>query len=89
MRMIHIGCALALGFIGFTAGELHGMATAPLDSELATAQELSGDVEVRWAGYQCGDDGATIVTRDMPDLSECREVRRLSDSASFPAPVRG
>jgi hypothetical protein len=72
----------------FTAGEYHGRETAPLDSELATAQVLAGDSAVRWAGYGCGNDGATLVTRDMPDLSECREVRLLSDSASFDRPAR-
>jgi hypothetical protein len=70
----------------FLAGALVAERSAPLDSELATAQVLAGDVNVRWAGYGCGDDGATLVTRDMPNLTECREVRLLSDSASFPAP---
>lgn len=92
MRIVHCNSgfvafaglvALALGFV---AGDYHGKAMAPLDSELATAQELTGDTGVRWAGYSCGDDSATLVTRDMPDLTECREVRLLSESAAFPAP---
>lgn len=74
--------AVALGFL---AGEYRGRETAPLDSELATAQELSGDKDVRWIGYSCGDDGATIVTRDMPG-DDCKESRRLSELAAFDAP---
>jgi hypothetical protein len=72
----------------FLGGAVVAMRSAPLDSELATAQELSGDKDVRWIAYGCGDDAATLVTRDMPGLGECNEVRRLSDSASFPAPGR-
>jgi hypothetical protein len=85
MRILYIGTAAALAFIGFTAGELRGQSDAPIDSELATAQELSGDRDVRWIGYGCGDDGATIVTRDMPG-ADCKESRRLNDSDYFPAP---
>jgi hypothetical protein len=84
--LILAATAAACSFAAFSAGEYYGRETAPLDSELATAQVLTGDSAVRWAGYGCGNDGATLVTRDMPDLSECREVRLLSDSASFPAP---
>jgi hypothetical protein len=72
----------------FTAGEYHGRETAPLDSELATAQVAAGDVRVRWIAYGCGNDGATLITRDMPSLGECREVKLLSESAAFPAPGR-
>lgn len=88
MRILYIGTAAALAYAAFIAGTIHGQGIAPLDSELATAQVLSGDSAVRWAGYGCGNDGATLVTRDMPDLSECREVRLLSERASFPAPGR-
>lgn len=80
------GALIALPASGFLAGAVVATRTAPLDSELATAQELSGDKDVRWIAYRCGDDGATLVTRDMPNPMECRETRRLSDSASFPAP---
>jgi hypothetical protein len=78
--------AVALPASGFLAGAVVASRSAPLDSELATAQELSGDKDARWIAYGCGDDGATLVTRDMPNPLECRETRRLSDSASFPAP---
>jgi hypothetical protein len=72
---------------GFMAGAVVTSRAAPLDSELATAQELSGDVQARWIGYGCGDDGATIVTRDMPG-DDCKESRQLSEVASFERPTR-
>jgi hypothetical protein len=80
------GATVAAVAAAFLAGALVAERSAPMDSELATAQVLSGDVNVRWTGYGCGNDGATLVTREMPDLSECREVRLLSDSASFERP---
>jgi hypothetical protein len=88
--LILAAVSAACSFAAYSAGEYHGRETAPLDSELATAQELTGDVGVRWIGYSCGDDGATIVTRDMPG-TDCRESRRLSESVAFdaPDPLRG
>jgi hypothetical protein len=83
--LVLVAVSAACSFAAYSAGEYHGRETAPLDSELATAQELSGSTEVRWIGYLCGDDGATIVTRDMPG-DDCKESRRLSESAAFPAP---
>jgi hypothetical protein len=82
------GALLTLTPSAFLAGAVVASRAAPLDSELATAQELSGDKDVRWIAYRCGDDGATLVTRDMPNPLECRETRRLSESAAFPAPGR-
>lgn len=83
--LILAAVSAACSFAAYSAGEYHGRETAPLDSELATAQELSGDKDVRWIGRLCGDDGATIVTRDMPG-ADCKESRRLSDSAYFERP---
>jgi hypothetical protein len=74
----------ALG-AGFLAGSR--FVPAPLDSELATAQEIAQDRGVAFVGYLCGDDGATIITHEMPG-ADCKEARRLSDSAAFPAPPR-
>jgi hypothetical protein len=84
--LILAAVSAACSFAAFTAGEYHGHETAPLDSELASAQELTGDKDVRWIGYLCGDDSATIVTRDMPG-TDCKESRRLSDVASFGRPL--
>jgi hypothetical protein len=81
------GATVAAVAAAFLAGAVVAERTAPLDSELATAQMLAGDKDVRWIAYGCGDDGATLVTRDMPSLAECREVARLSDSASFGRPL--
>jgi hypothetical protein len=83
--LILAAVSAACSFAAYSAGEYHGRETAPLDSELATAQVATGDVDVRWIGYLCGDDGATILTRDMPG-DDCKESRRLSESAAFPAP---
>jgi len=82
------GVAAVCSFAAFSAGEYHGRETAPLDSERATIQLASGDVQARWIGYSCGDDGATVIARDMPDLTECREVRLASESAAFDIPSR-
>lgn len=77
--------SVALG-CGFLAGSR--LAPQPLNSELADAQIVAQNRDVRWVAYQCGDDNATYITRDMPNFLECKEVRRLSDSREFPAPPR-
>jgi hypothetical protein len=87
MRFPFVMTALvAVAGFAFVAGVHRGVEVAPFDSELASAQELTGDKDVHWIGYLCGDDSATIVTRDMPG-TDCKESRRLSDVASFGRPL--
>jgi hypothetical protein len=80
------GALFALPASAFLAGAVVASRAAPMDSELATGQELSRDKDVRWIAYGCGDDAATLVTRDMPNPLECRETRRLKDNVSFERP---
>lgn len=60
----------------------------PIDSELATAQVLSGDRDVRLIGFQCGDHNLTAVARFEDEFPEsgCKEIRILRDDVEFPAP---
>lgn len=60
----------------------------PLNSQLADAQVVAQDRDVRWIGYHCGDDGATVIAREMPNIMECKEVRRLSEEDEFPMPPK-
>lgn len=82
------GALIALPASGFLAGAVVASRAAPMDSERATIQEASGDVQAQWIAYGCGDDGATLITRQMPSLAECKEVRLASESASFERPSR-
>lgn len=72
---------------GFLLGSMERPAP-PVDSELADAQVVAQDRDVRWVGYQCGDDRATVIAQEMPSIIECKEVRRLSEEREFPAPPR-
>jgi hypothetical protein len=76
--------------VALSAGFLMGsqLQPAPLNSELADAQVVAQDRDVRWVAYGCGDDNATLLTREMPNVMECRQVRRLSEIAEFPVPPR-
>ena len=63
----------------------------PLDSELATAQVLSGDRQIRLIGYQCGDRNLTALARWEDEFPEqgCKEIRILRDDEAFPVPPGG
>lgn len=82
------------GFMGLASGFLIGSEErpVPLDSELATAQVLTGDKNVRLIGYQCeyrddhGINMVTIVAREEDFGMDCREIRTLRDDVSFPMP---
>lgn len=68
------------------AGYLLGNANAPtpVDSMLAEAQVVAQDRAVRFVGYQCGDDGATVLARNPP--TECRDIWLLNPNDEFKAP---
>lgn len=70
----------------FGSGFLVGSRNAPVavDSMLAEAQVVAQDRQVRYVGYLCGDDGATVIARRVP--SECKDVWLLSDVDEFKAP---
>lgn len=72
----------------FGSGLLIGSRNAPqpVNSQLADAQIVAQDRNVNYVGYRCGDDGATVISRDFP--SECQETILLSDAAEFPIPPR-
>jgi hypothetical protein len=74
---------------GFIAGSRN--APVPVDSELATAQVLAGDRNVRLIGYHCGDHNLTAVARWEDEFPEsgCREIRILRDDVEFPIPPKG
>ena len=59
----------------------------PVNSMLADAQLVAQDRHVRFIGYQCGDDGATVIARDVP--GECKDIWLLNDQDEFKAPPRG
>ena len=80
LLLVGAGCA--------GAGFLLGSQVQPreIDSQLAEAQVVAQDRDVRWIGYTCGDDGATIISREMPNISECQTVQRLREDTEFPTP---
>jgi hypothetical protein len=84
VRSMIIGAALACA--GFLVGSQ--IRPEPINSELADAQLVSQDRDVRWVAYGCGEDGATLLTREMPDVMECKQARRLSEEHEFAAPPR-
>lgn len=75
-----------VGTVMFASGVLVGSRNAPQpqDSMLAQAQVVAQDRDVRYIGYLCGDDGATVLARELP--SECQNSFRLPDDQEFPAP---
>jgi hypothetical protein len=87
--MLLKGFVIAL--VSLSLGFLVGSRNAPVavDSQLAQAQEVSQDRSVRYVGYHCGDDDATVISREMPNIiTECKESVLLSEDAEFPAPPR-
>ena len=62
------------------------VAPAPVDSMLAEAQIVAQDRHVRYIGYHCGDDGATVIAREAPN--ECKDVWLLNPDDEFKAPPR-
>lgn len=61
------------------AGFLLGSQARPQTemSQLASAQLISGDKKVAYIGHLCGDDGATVLSREMPDINECKDISIL------------
>jgi hypothetical protein len=88
-KLILSAAAVALTF-GMGAGFLLGSQVAPVqvDSMLAEAQVVAQDRHVRWIGYQCGDDGAAVISREMPDINECKDIWLLNPDDTFKAPPR-
>lgn len=84
------GFVTVIGIVALASGFLLGsrIAPQPLNSELADAQVVAQDRQVRYVGYVCGDDGATVISREMPNITECQEILLLSDVAEFPIPPR-
>lgn len=74
---VFLGALLVSASLG--VGFLLGSQARPQTemSQLASAQLMSTDKEVKWIGYDCGDDGATVISRELP--SECRISSRLSE----------
>ena len=81
---------LLVGVVSLGSGFLLGSRNAPVavDSQLAEAQVVAQDRDVRWVAYDCGEDHATYITREMPSIAECKTVQRLRDDLEFPAPPR-
>jgi len=89
MNKIHVALiAVACASAGFLAGSRN--APIPVDSELATAQLLAQDRQVRLIGYECGDHKLTAVAayEDEFPANGCKEIRVLRDDREFPAPPR-
>jgi hypothetical protein len=80
--------SVIIGVVALSAGFLVGSRNAPVvvDSQLAEAQVVAQDRDVRYVGYGCGDDGAVVISREFP--SECQRTVLLSPDAEFPAPPR-
>jgi hypothetical protein len=78
--------SLLIGVVALSAGFLIGSRNAPVavNSMLADAQMVAQDRDVRYIGYFCGDDGATVISRQPP--TECRNLYLLSDTDEFKAP---
>lgn len=87
--MRNLGIMVA-GAAILAAGFLLGSAErpTPVNSMLADAQLVAQDRDVQFIGYHCGDDGATVISRQMPDINECKDIWRLSPDDEFKAPPR-
>jgi hypothetical protein len=83
------GLMFFVGIVALASGFLLGsrVAPQPLNSELADAQVVAQNRDVRWIAYGC-EGNSTIIARDMPDITQCREARRLSEVQSFAVPPR-
>jgi hypothetical protein len=87
MRKLQVALVVALvASASLGSGYLLGQANAPVNSMLADAQMVAQDRRVQFIGYQCGDDGAAVISRQAP--SECKDVWLLSSVDEFKAPPR-
>jgi hypothetical protein len=78
LSMALIAAAIMGGLVG------GAIEHTPTNSMRADAQLVAQDRDVRYIGRRCGDDGATVISRDAP--SECMEWHYLSEVRSFEAP---
>ena len=81
---------LLVGVILLSSGYLLGSAQRPrTEMSLKAAAQLMGhDKRISYVGYHCGDDGATILARDMDQIvGECRESVLLDDQTLIDEPL--
>jgi hypothetical protein len=85
MRILTLALIVSASLSG---GFLLGSQVRPqeADSMLADAQLVAQDTDVRWVGYRCGDDDATVISRQMPDINECKDIWRLNPEDTFKIP---
>lgn len=66
--------------IAFASGGIFTQQLTPTveTSELATAQELTGDKNVRLIGFLCGNHAATVIATEEDEFPDgCKEIREL------------
>jgi hypothetical protein len=74
-KALTVGFACA-GFFVLGALATHECQSIP-PTAFAAAQSITHDPDVRWVGYLCGDDGTTVLSREMPG-PDCKESQRLA-----------
>jgi hypothetical protein len=80
----------AIGSLGLAGGFLLGSQERPrTEMSLKAAAQLMGhDKRISYVGYHCGDDGATILARDMDQIvGECRESVLLDEQTLIDEPL--
>lgn len=81
ISLLVVSASLGVGFLLGSEAR-----PTPVNSMLADAQIVAQDRHVRYVGYLCGDDGAAVISRNVP--SECKDIWLLNEQDEFKAPPR-